>query len=81
MSSKKEVKAKIEKFFSSRHRANEVKKIRRLAMHNQIKLGDFRKKFCKKCFSMDLRVKSVRKGLKNVECKDCGFIGRYRMMS
>ena len=78
---KKEIGKKIKEFFKNKHSGKEVKKIRKLAMHNNIKLREFRKKFCKKCFSMNLRVRSVKKDFKNVECRDCGNLMRWKMKS
>lgn len=60
----------------------EVKKIKRLAMHNKIKLGELRKKFCKKCYSLfkstncEVRVK---KGFKIVKCLKCGNVSKYKL--
>ncbi|MFH1307501.1 MAG: hypothetical protein ABIH72_01465 [archaeon] len=73
--SKKEVidlinKARTEKDF---------KKIKRNAMHSNIKLGSLRKKFCKKCFSPKLKVKSIKKGIKRVACRNCGYISRWKI--
>ena len=77
--SKEKVRKEITKFFKTKHSAREVKKIKRLAMRNLVKLGKFRKKFCKKCYSMDLRVVGIKKGVKRVECEDCGYVGRYKI--
>ena len=53
---RKEAKEKIEDFFKQEKELDPkyVKKIKRLAMAYNIKLGAYRKKFCKKCFN-DLR--------------------------
>ncbi|MFH1501064.1 MAG: hypothetical protein ABIE22_03930 [archaeon] len=57
----------------------DFKKIKRIAMHSNIKLKELRRKFCKKCFSPKLKVKSVKKGFKRVVCENCGYIARYRI--
>jgi ribonuclease P protein subunit RPR2 len=48
--SRSEAKNKIEEFFQKDYfTPKEIKKIKRLARKYNIKLGPFRKKFCKKC--------------------------------
>jgi len=76
---KHEVQAEISKFFRSKHTPAGVKKIKRLAMRNLIKLGEFRKLCCKKCYSMELRTIGVKKGVKRIECKACAHIARYKI--
>lgn len=75
---KEEVSGKIENFFKSKQDAEKVRKIKKLAMSHQIKLGDKRKLFCKKCYSMNLKVLGIKKGIKRVICKDCDCISRWR---
>ncbi len=78
--SKLEAKEEIEKFFKSikDKTPKDIKKIKKLAMHHNIKLGDKRKKFCKKCHSTKLKVNSIKKGLKTIEC-ECGNISRWKI--
>ncbi len=76
---KKQVEKKIKDFFKTKHDSKQVKKIKKLGMRNQIKLGKLRKLFCKKCYSMNLKVKSIKNNIKSVECKDCKYINRYRI--
>ena len=76
---KKEVEENIRNFFKSKHKASEVKKIKRLAMRHQVKLGKYRKKFCKKCYSMNLKIISIKRGIKRVRCEDCGYVGRWKV--
>lgn len=57
----------------------EIKKIKRLAMKHNIKLKEKRKKFCKKCFSIELKVKRVKQGRKTVECQNCGDVSRWKL--
>lgn len=76
---KNEAEEEIKKAFSKKLSPKEIKKIKRLAMKHNIKLGALRKKFCKKCYSTELRVKSVKKGMKIVECKNCGQIMRWKL--
>lgn len=76
---KEETKEKIEKFFKGRHESEEVRKIRKLAMANQIKLGEKRKLFCKRCNSMELKVLGVKRGIKRVMCRKCDSISRWKV--
>jgi len=79
--SKKEVEEKIEDFFKDieKRKPEEIRKIKRLAMHYNIKLGEKRKKFCKHCYSPKLKVKGIRRGMKIVECEACGKISRWKV--
>lgn len=78
---KKQAEEKIEEFFFDlkNKKPEEIMKIKRLAMKHNIKLGKERKKFCQKCFSIKLEVKSVKKGMKTVKCKNCGKTIRWKI--
>ena len=79
--SKTEVKKKIENYFSRNKIASkETRKIKKLAMKHRIRLGEYRKRFCKKCYA-DLRDARVRvtKNSKIVNCSSCGFVNRFRI--
>ena len=56
-----------------------IKQIKNLAMHNKLKLKALRKKFCKSCFSPKLKVKSIKKGIKTVECEICNKKMRWKL--
>lgn len=60
--------------------AKDVKKIKRLAMQHNIKLGEYRKRFCKKCYS-DLKSGKTRitKIYKVVECPACKQNNKYKI--
>lgn len=75
-----EAQEKIDDFFRSQSfTANEVKKIKRLAMKYNIKLGAFRRLFCKKCLSQ-LRGKiRITKTYKIIDCEKCGFRNKFRL--
>ncbi len=77
--SKTEAEEKIKETFSKKLSPREIKKIKRLAMKHNIKLKDLRKKFCKKCYSTELRVKSIKNKVKTVECKNCKNIMRWKI--
>ena len=50
--SKKEIEKKIREFFQKESfAADEAKKIKKLAMKFNLKLGKNRRRFCKKCYS------------------------------
>jgi RNase P subunit RPR2 len=77
--SRKETIEKIGEFFKNQHSKEEVRKIKRLSMRHQIKLGDLRKKFCKKCFSLSLKVLGIKNKTKRVKCLDCGNEMRWKI--
>ena len=73
---------KIKEFFEDieNKSSKEVKKIKKLAMSNNIPLKELRKKFCKKCCSPLGNSKiRIRNGIKSVECKNCGIINRWKI--
>ena len=73
-------KEKIDKFFQSPDFSPEqLKKIKRLAMKFNIKLGDYRKLFCKKCLYPLAGNLSITKSHKTIECKHCSFRNKIRI--
>jgi predicted Zn finger-like uncharacterized protein len=82
--SKTEACEKIKNFFLEIKGKNpeQIKKIKRLAMHHHISLRPWKRLFCKKCSSIfsvsnsDVRIKN---GLKTIKCKKCGFISGYSL--
>lgn len=80
-SSKQETEKKINELFSHNPSPKEIKKTKKLAMSKNIKLGNLRKKFCKKCYSLFNSKNSkirVKKGFKIIKCK-CGYASRYKL--
>lgn len=78
---KQEIEEKIRKIFSENPTQNEIKKIKKLAMSKNIKLGNLKKKFCKKCYSLFNSKNSeirIKKGFKIIKCK-CRYISRYKL--
>lgn len=82
---KKEVEEKIKEFFEKigEMAAEDVKKIKKLGMSFNIRLGELRKNFCKNCYvpcipgvTCEVRIK---KGLKSVKCKLCGKRNRWKL--
>ena len=81
---KKQAEEKIRGFFAnlSNKKPDDARKIKRLAMHNKIKLGILRKKFCRKCYSVFNAKNSltrIKKGFKVVKCLKCGCISRWKI--
>jgi RNase P subunit RPR2 len=80
--SKTETEKKIKDFFENIENKSpkEVKKIKKLAMSQNISLKELKKKFCKKCFSPFRNFKvRIKNGIKSVECKNCGEINRWKI--
>ena len=77
---KEEIRKEIEIAFSGKPTQKEIKKIKKSAMSKNIKLGELRKKFCKKClsfFTSDNSETRVKKGIKIIKCKNCGHVNRW----
>lgn len=80
--SKTEAQKQIESFFSDvkNKTSNEVKKIKRLAMRYNIKLGEKRKLFCKKCYDpyKNFSIK-IKKDVLSINCSKCSYTSRWRI--
>lgn len=78
--SKKEAQEIVQEFFdnSQRIEPSQVKKMKTLAMTHRIRLGEYRKKFCKKCY-VDLTLGTVKILGKNkkVVCGVCRTINKW----
>jgi len=80
--SKKEVEKKINHFFESisKKTPKEIKKIKKLAMHYKIRLGNYKRLFCKKCYfphvNSSIRIKNE---FINIECRECNYKSRFRI--
>jgi len=57
----------------------ELKKIKRLAMKYQIKLGAYKRKFCKKCLSPLTGKIRINNNIKTIECESCGYKNRHKI--
>jgi RNase P subunit RPR2 len=82
--SRTESKKQIQEFFQNikLKSPSEVKKIKRLAMQNNIPLKDLRKKFCKKCFSPYRNPKTrIKDKVKSLTCENCNYISRWKINS
>ncbi|MEK6898289.1 MAG: hypothetical protein AABX28_02950 [Nanoarchaeota archaeon] len=80
--SKTEAEEKITEFFSDikRKTPEDVKKIKKLAMSKNIKLGDKRKLFCKKCLSPhgNSSIK-INDGFITINCGNCSYKNRWKL--
>jgi|TARA_Y100000034_G_scaffold31485_1_gene38491 RNase P subunit RPR2 len=83
-SSKSEIKKQIQEFFLDikNKSSNDVKKIKRIAMSQNIPLKETRKKFCKKCFvpykNPKIRIKNK---IKIITCENCDYVSRWKIKS
>ncbi|MBX4212092.1 hypothetical protein KW787_01390 [Candidatus Pacearchaeota archaeon] len=72
--SKTEAKTEIYSFFQKQSfNSDELKKIKRLAMKYNIKLGPYKKSFCKKCMTQLRGQIRIDKHYKMVVCANCGY--------
>jgi len=81
--SKTEAKEKIESFFSDlkNKTPKEVMKTKKLAMKFNIKLGNRKKEFCKKCFTPYKNSKiRIQKGFKVILCENCGNRRKWKLV-
>ncbi len=77
---KEEAQQKIEEFFKKESFVKEeVKKIKRLAMKFNIKLGKLRQNFCKKCLSKLKGKIRITKTHKTIECENCGYRNKFKI--
>jgi len=80
--SKTEAQKQIEEFFSKiqEKTPKEVKKIKRLAMAYNLKIGEKRKMFCKKCLAPynDFSIR-IKKGRIITTCGNCGYKSRWKV--
>lgn len=79
--SRAHVQKRIEEHFAQQNLDPIVtKKIKKLAMGRNLKLGKLRARFCKKCYA-DLVGSKIRvtKEYKLVTCKNCNFLNRIKI--
>ena len=80
--SKTQANEQIHNFFCEiRHKKSEdVKKIKNLAMSHNIKLGDRRKLFCKKCLMPYVNSNiNIKEGFLKIICENCNFENRWKV--
>jgi RNase P subunit RPR2 len=79
--SKTEAKEKITDFFNDIENKSEkdVKKIKKLAMSQNIQLKESRKKFCKKCYSPLKGKTRINNKIRSITCERCGNITRWKL--
>jgi RNase P subunit RPR2 len=77
-----EIEQEIKDVFSSSPNPNQIKKLKTLCMSKNVKLGSYRKKFCKKCctfFDSNNSEVRIKNGFKIVKCKNCDCLSRYKL--
>jgi len=82
--SKIQAKGEIEKFFSNiqNKTPKEIEKIKNLAKSHKICMKNYKKSFCKKCFTPYKNPKiRIKNKLKSVLCKNCRYVARYNLNS
>ncbi len=80
--SKTEAEKQIQEFFKNINdkTPKEVKKIKKLAMSKNIKLGEKKKLFCKKCLMPYKNPKTrIKNEMKIIVCGDCGSLCRIKL--
>ncbi len=81
--SKTETQEHIASFFRDikKKSAKDIKKIKKLAMSQNIPLKEKRKLFCRKCFAPYSGKEKIRvkEGIKNVECLNCKETNRWKI--
>ncbi|PXY71333.1 hypothetical protein CXX78_01650 [Candidatus Parvarchaeota archaeon] len=79
--SKKEALEKINDFFERDDLdSKEIRKITKLCMKFNIKLGKYRQKFCKKCFeNLSNSMIRITKTYKIIKCSKCGYGNKIRI--
>ena len=79
--SKTEAEKEIREFFEDvkDKSPKEIRKIKKLAMSYNIQLKEKRKKFCKKCYSPDLKIKGIKNRIKTIECENCGNLMKWKI--
>jgi len=79
--SKTEAKEKITDFFKNieNKSSKDVKRIKKIAMSQNIPLKELRKKFCKKCYSPIQGKTRINNKIKNITCKECGNVNRWKI--
>jgi len=71
---------KIKIFFQkNKFSPPDIRKIKRLAMKFNIKLGVYRNLYCKKCLSKLKGKIRVNKSYKSVECGNCGYKNKTKL--
>lgn len=78
---RKEAEKLIEEFFSKidNKESKKIRKMKKLAMHYKIKLGEKRKLFCKYCYSQFKGKTRIKKGMKRVVCSACGRVSGWKI--
>jgi RNase P subunit RPR2 len=77
---KTEAQEAIDGFFQrDNFSSDELRKIRSLAMKYKIRLGVYRKLYCKHCLSMLKGETRISKEFKTIKCSVCGKVNRVKL--
>jgi|WetSurMetagenome_2_1015567.scaffolds.fasta_scaffold1803341_1 RNase P subunit RPR2 len=80
--SRKDIEEKIKEVFSGNPSSKEIKKLKSLAMSKNIKLKEYRKRFCKDCYSLfdpaNSRIR-IKNRMKTIKCNQCGQVTRWKL--
>jgi|TARA_Y100000310_G_C20170770_1_gene573551 RNase P subunit RPR2 len=80
--SKTKAREKVEKFFSNikSKSPKEIKKIKKISASYNIKLGNKKKLFCKKCLAPYIDSKTrINKKTKIITCGKCKSVSRWKL--
>ncbi len=81
--SKTEAGKEVKEFFANvkNRTPEEIKKIKKLAMSQNIPLKELRKKFCNECLTpySGKEKTRIKNKVKSVECKNCKKISRWKI--
>jgi len=78
---KKQAEEEIKNFFEDIKNKTpaQIRKLKRLAMHHKIRLGEKRKLFCKYCYSPRLKVVRITGKIKTIKCESCDKLMRWKI--
>jgi len=80
LNSKTEAAKEIDEFFLSNDFSSlKLRKIIRLAMKYKIRLGRYRKLFCKSCLSQLKGKTRISKTHKAITCQSCKYTNKFKM--
>ena len=79
--SKSDAEREIKEFFEDikDKSPKEIKKIKKLAMSQNIQLKERKKEFCKKCYSSNLKIRGIKNKVKTIECVNCGKLMKWKI--
>ena len=80
--SRQQAQEEINNFFKKEnYSSKEVRKVKKLAMKFNIKLREYKKNYCKKCYSKLKDKIKLNKYYKNIKCSSCGYENSFKLRS